>query len=606
MANSSLTVQTIPAKLPTFTEYQEALQNPKVCFQDDSLRNSTVDSNPFDIPRVISGGFALTYRLTNNHNSIALRCFHKPVPDRRGRQEAISKYIKSHPSNILIPTHYLDKGIRIGGKWYPVNYMQWVEGDTLSTYLVKHNQNRKKVESLSNEFRIVVGELERIGIAHGDLSAANIMVLNEKMVLIDYDGMYVPTLDGRASNELGNIYFQHPGRKPSHYNKNIDRFSAIVIFLALKSLSQQPSLWKKYESSDGILFRRDDFINPDTSTLLRQIEALDGLQIFVKQFRQICKTDFDHVPSFSDFLASSPLELPEISRAADIPAIAFQYPVIDGKDEKLLRNNIGERVEVIGKVTHGKQGLTYRQDPYVFLNFGKWPNQTFTVVFWSDALSLFEQVGIDPQSYKGNWVSVTGIIETYDWKSQIIISSPTEIELLEGESAAKERLDTYISFKESSNQHTHVVHKDFPQSQPSDVNHVDSQSSILRRKDIEDKFMEVFKVPQDSRSFQFPPPESTQQSVSNSQRSRDSQVPAKTTPEDKRDTSPTSNDLSSFLTQSTSTRGQVSKRYSRTVGIAHKKPMQRKPYPDVIELIIVLILLIGIIGLIVLYSFYIG
>src|SRR5690606_3395463 len=97
------------------------------------------------------------------------------------------------------------------------------------------------------DFLRLVKELETFNIAHGDLQHGNIIVKNNQMVLIDYDGMYFPELVGLATNEVGHINYQHPQRTARHFNKDIDRFASIIIYIGLKAVSINPSLWKKYD-----------------------------------------------------------------------------------------------------------------------------------------------------------------------------------------------------------------------------------------------------------------------------------------------------------------------------------------------------------------------
>lgn len=221
-------------RFPSFNDYQAALQNPAICFENFDLRACHVDSDLWGLPRVRSGGFALTYKLFGkNDRTFAVRCFHRFVPDRSTRYVAISRFLSQTHSDVLLPVRYIPRGIQIRGAWYPITLMNWIEGDTLETFLIKNYTDKEKVESVAKEFLRVVGELERLGISHGDISHRNVIVRDHRLILIDYDGMYVPDLTGRKSCEVGNVNFQHPGRSAELFSVDIDRFSEIVIFLDL-------------------------------------------------------------------------------------------------------------------------------------------------------------------------------------------------------------------------------------------------------------------------------------------------------------------------------------------------------------------------------------
>jgi serine/threonine protein kinase len=165
-------------KYPSINDYQEALQHPELKFKDQRLRSSTIEKDPMGMPKVRSGGFALTYKLLNSNKRWAVRCFHKPLADREKRYALISKHLNSNKSPILINVEYLPGEILVKGSRHPVTLMDWVDGDTLSQYLYKNANKPGKLANLVGEFLFVIDELERLQIAHGDLSHLNIIIKN--------------------------------------------------------------------------------------------------------------------------------------------------------------------------------------------------------------------------------------------------------------------------------------------------------------------------------------------------------------------------------------------------------------------------------------------
>jgi hypothetical protein len=126
----------------------------------------------------------------------------------------------------------------------------------------------------------LVSDLRSADIAHGDLQHGNVLVLpNGDIRLIDYDGMWVPTLEGEKSNETGHPDFQNPGRTQNDFHCGIDEFSAAVIEIAISALIRDPSLWEKYNNGDNILFRRRDFVNPQRSPLVADLQAMNDRDI---------------------------------------------------------------------------------------------------------------------------------------------------------------------------------------------------------------------------------------------------------------------------------------------------------------------------------------
>jgi hypothetical protein len=68
-------------------------------------------------------------------------------------------------------------------------------------------------------------------IAHGDLQHGNIIVEHGHLRLVDHDGLFVPEMAGWTSSEVGHQHYQHPARDAAFFNKHLDNFSAIVIYL---------------------------------------------------------------------------------------------------------------------------------------------------------------------------------------------------------------------------------------------------------------------------------------------------------------------------------------------------------------------------------------
>jgi predicted Ser/Thr protein kinase len=100
----------------------------------------------------------------------AVRCFHKTAPDREKRYKAISKFISLHKSGILIKVEYQPEGIRYTNRFYPLTAMEWIEGETLGTFIYNNINHKKIISQLPDQFLELTKELDRLKIAHGDLS----------------------------------------------------------------------------------------------------------------------------------------------------------------------------------------------------------------------------------------------------------------------------------------------------------------------------------------------------------------------------------------------------------------------------------------------------
>src|SRR5437773_7996338 len=107
--------------LPTILDYLSAVQSPRISFTDPLLKTCEVAQDPLGMPRVSSGGFALTYQLFRKATGQkwAVRCFKAFIPDRQERYAAISKYIEQFPQDFFVPITYDPGGIRINNGVYP-------------------------------------------------------------------------------------------------------------------------------------------------------------------------------------------------------------------------------------------------------------------------------------------------------------------------------------------------------------------------------------------------------------------------------------------------------------------------------------------------------
>jgi serine/threonine protein kinase len=258
---------------PTPQDYNEALQHPGVSFRNADLRKGVAEVNAFGLPKPRSGAFASVYRMHCGNQDWAVRCFLHDIPDQHDRYTEISKFILSDDLDFTVDCEFLKEGILIAGKWHPILKMQWVEGSTLGEYLESRvaNNDCSAIEKLVTKFERAVQLMQQNGIAHGDLQHGNILVLpNGDLRLVDYDGMFVPSLQGWVSNELGHRNYQHPARTKDHFGPYLDNFSAWVIYLSLMCVAIDPTLWAKVGGGDDcLLFRQRDYIDPKRSHVFK-------------------------------------------------------------------------------------------------------------------------------------------------------------------------------------------------------------------------------------------------------------------------------------------------------------------------------------------------
>jgi hypothetical protein len=429
--------------LPRGDEYNQAIQSPRISFSDTILQSCQVEKTPLGLPKPYSGGFTTTYKLVNSHSSWAVRCFTRDISDLQKRYQSIGNFLSTNKCDFLVEANYLQNGIRVNGAFHPIIKMRWLDGEPLSNYLAKTYNQKNTIDSLISEFLNLVNQLESYGIAHGDLQHGNIIVKNNKLYLIDYDGMYFSDLATLKVNELGHPNFQHPKRTANDYNKSIDRFSSIVIYTALKALSIAPSLWKKYDNGDNILFRGQDYANPLSSPLFKDLAGYSELARLSNNLIAISSWDFNKLPTLKEFITNT-YQAP-INITSPITSVRSAYTVIDGSQKGRLLEYLGQKVEVVGQITSKKLDYTKYGDQYLFLNFGTFPNHTFTIVIWSDALAEFKSNGINPSDFVGSYVCITGVLSSYEDKfgttrPQIAIDYANQIQKLSGQSEVASKL----------------------------------------------------------------------------------------------------------------------------------------------------------------------
>ena len=265
---------------PNATDYNAAVQNPQLCFRDEDLRQGQAVGDLFGLPRPHSGNFADVYQIQGaDGQSWAVKCFTRPVPGLQARYQAISEHLQQAQRAFMVEFHFQEEGICIRGQWHPLVKMRWVEGYRLNEFVREHLNKPVILDRLAQLWVRLVQELRDAGMAHGDLQHGNVLLVpankgsSLSLKLIDYDGMFVLTLADRPSGEYGHANYQHPRREPeSGYNREMDRFSHLLIYTALRCVRVGgEELWQRYDNQENLLFREEDLLQPSKSPLLHEL-----------------------------------------------------------------------------------------------------------------------------------------------------------------------------------------------------------------------------------------------------------------------------------------------------------------------------------------------
>lgn len=285
---------------PTHTDYQDAIQNPHICFEDASLKSGEVGCDMLGLPKVTSGNFACVYSLTADDGRFAIRCFVRQVLGQQGRYARLAQHLLGLGLDCMVDFEYILRGIKVANEWYPILKMQWVDGLPVNQYIDEYIDDSNLLKQLVDKFPPMVKELRDNELAHCDLQHGNIMVTpDNEFRLVDYDGMYTTAFRGK-SPELGHANFQHPRRTPDFYNENVDDFGALVCYLSLKAIAENPDLFKKYYAADNLLLTANDYRNPRESEVIKALKSQSNEQ--VKQLsillEKCCLVDVTKVPNF--------------------------------------------------------------------------------------------------------------------------------------------------------------------------------------------------------------------------------------------------------------------------------------------------------------------
>lgn len=260
---------------PTIQQYIDALRLAEENF--DQLTAFRLVANAAGQPVMSGGNFAVVFKMqdTRDGSFHALKCFLKDQPGRAEAYHLIADELEQVTSSYLTRVQYLEGelfvGTSSGGAEYPVLVMDWVEGLTLDNYLCAHLSDPYALHLLAYQFGRLAAWLLTQPFAHGDLTPDNILVRPDgTLVLVDYDGMFVPAMQGQRAPEMGSPDFRHPDRTDADFSEHIDDFALASILLSLRAVAHCPDYLGRYGAADRLLLSEADYRGPERCAFLRQ------------------------------------------------------------------------------------------------------------------------------------------------------------------------------------------------------------------------------------------------------------------------------------------------------------------------------------------------
>lgn len=284
-------------------------------------------------PKYESGNKAIVFKVTDDktEKTKALKLFLIDNKERFIQYLEISKFLNKFSTQFFVSFNFIEKFIYVDvnplpeENYFPGLIMEWAEGKTLGSAIQElcNGKNKKKLKKIAESFKDISLFLLDNNIGHGDLKHDNIIVdKDNNMKLIDYDGIYVPAFNNQISKELGTDSFQHPLRKSTDFNADIDHFSILTIYCSLIALSISPDLYLKFNDQQNLLFTKEDFLKPEDSELFKVLFQIKEIKRLVFCIKQSLLSNSIYIENIKDILNNVfPKPSIVISHTPDIPLV---------------------------------------------------------------------------------------------------------------------------------------------------------------------------------------------------------------------------------------------------------------------------------------------
>jgi serine/threonine protein kinase len=264
---------------PLISEYVKAIQDAGDNLDKLSYLTPVLDDH--GEPYRSSGAFAVVFKMLDKSTGkyYALKCFTEEQEGRADAYRQIADELDMVDSPYITSVKYMEKELFVDSQCeedeFPVLLMDWVEGETMETYISANYCNQYAMSMLCYRFGKMAAWLRTQSFAHGDVKPDNIIVRPDgSLTLVDYDGMFVPSMKGCKSPTVGTKDFCHPLRTVDDFDETIDDFSLASIALSLKAISMNSTLLDTYGASDRLLFSEDDYRNPSNSKVISALKEL--------------------------------------------------------------------------------------------------------------------------------------------------------------------------------------------------------------------------------------------------------------------------------------------------------------------------------------------
>ena len=264
---------------PLISEYVKAIQDAGDNLEELAHLTPVLDDH--GEPYRSSGAFAVVFKMLDKSTGkyYALKCFTEEQEGRADAYRQIADELDMVDSPYITSVKYMEKELFVDCQCeedeFPVLLMDWVDGETMEAYIAANYHNQSVMSMLCYRFGKMAAWLRSQSFAHGDIKPDNIIVRPDgSLALVDYDGMFVPSMKGCKSPTVGTKDFSHPLRTVDDFDETIDDFSLASIALSLKAISMNSTLLDTYGASDRLLFSENDYRNPSNSKVISALQEL--------------------------------------------------------------------------------------------------------------------------------------------------------------------------------------------------------------------------------------------------------------------------------------------------------------------------------------------
>ena len=262
---------------PLISEYVEAVKSAEDNFEQLKCLRPVLGYD--GEPVMSSGNFAVVFKMKNEHTGKfhAVKCFLREQEGRAEAYQQIAEELEFVNSTFLTPIKYLEKELFVDTNTtdeteFPVLLMDWVEGQTIEQLLNNHPSS-DEIYDIAFKFSKFALWLLSQPFAHGDLKPDNIIIKrNGEITLVDYDGMFVPAMEGKKARENGTPNYRDPMRHHLFFDEHIDDFSLVIIELSLLLISKDYSLFQSH-LGDALIFTESDLLQLKNSKIYKDTSA---------------------------------------------------------------------------------------------------------------------------------------------------------------------------------------------------------------------------------------------------------------------------------------------------------------------------------------------